>query len=112
MSIDGEAWALTYSFLEIEAMMQVPTNHVPASSTDFRSLSFPRVVAVIVIFRSLLRAKIIDLWWESEDVIFLVTITTRNYVIRTINNSCDLNIRNGFLKLFRYNVCDATCGRN
>lgn len=83
--------------------MQVPVNRVSASSTDFRSLSFPRVVAVIVIFRSLLRAKIIDLWWESEDVIFLATIiTTRNYVIRTINNSRDLNIRNGFLKLFRY----------
>lgn len=114
MSIDGEAWALTYSFLEIEAVMQVPAIRVSVLRAPISALSLfsARGCPDCNLFRSLLRAKIIDLWWESEDVIFLVTvIATRNYVIHMINNSRDLSVRNGFQKLSRYNARDAACGR-
>lgn len=45
--------------------------------------------------------------WRSEVIFLATTITTRNYVIRTINNSRDLSIRNGFQKLSRYDMRDA-----
>lgn len=97
MSIDGEAWALTYSFLEIEAMMQVPATRVSATRTDFRSPARGRRYYNI----SFAPTRENHRTSGKVNASFFTRDRHRNVtrcITHVINGSRDCGIRNGFQK--------------